>query len=396
MKIFRSYFITLTPKALLLLGLFISFNLVARLESHAQRTGDVKNVVTIDVLSQNSIYKQLWQPFIARWRKNHYIVSYGYKLDGRSDMGDLVCSITKDGGKTWTPPVMIFDHKEANGSQRYAYANGVLFKPEGQNLVWCFAMRCPMYYSDSEDSELCTAYSSDGGYSWTQVELNNKFHSPLITNAGIVTVKENGITNYLLPVHRNTLRHDPKGDKEQFVLESTNLLVWDLAGYIPGPEDVWLHEGNIAEGDHPGELKMVMRTAKYHESKSALDIPRAYSSTSTDNGKTWSKAVEEPALYNAAAKGFFGKDGKGRHIYVYNDGKRGERRGLYYVVKEQGSDWSKPSLFYWDNNRNSYPTLLQTEPGFFICVWDSSNDPHKKRTAIRFGILNLNDVKLQK
>lgn len=367
----------------LLLTAFCFTNMMAQ-------EGDVKNVVTIDLLPQNSLYKQLWQPFIARWQKNHYIVSYGYKLDGRSDMGDLVCSITKDGGKTWTPPVMIFDHTQANGSQRYAYANGVLFKPEGQNLVWCFAMRCPMYYSDSEDSELSAAYSSDGGYSWTQVELNNNFTSPLITNAGIITVKENGIAKYLLPVHRNTLRHDPKGDREQFVLESNDLLVWDLAGYVPRPEGVWLHEGNIAEGDHPGELKMLMRTAKYYERKSALDVPRAYSSISKDNGKTWSKAVEEPKLYNAAAKGFFGKDKLGKHIYVYNDGPREDRKRLWYVVREAGGKWSSPRLFYFNNNRNSYPTLIEKEPGVFLCVWDSSNDPDVKRSLIRFGILDLN------
>ena len=357
----------------------------------AQKTGDVTDVATIDVLPPNSIYKQVWQPFIETWKKNYYVVAYGIKLDGKSDMGDIVCSITKDGGKSWSAPVMIFDHQLHNGTQRYAYANAVLFRPEGQDIIWCFGMRCKLTQSDSEDSELCAAYSCDGGLSWIQVELWMDFHSPLITNAGVVPVKENGITKYLLPVHRNTVRHDPLGDREQFVLESTNLLNWKLASYIPRPDEVWIHEGNIAEGDAPGELKIVMRTAKYYKDKEALDSRRAYSSVSTDNGKTWSEATEEPALFNTASKGFYEKDSQGRHIYVYNDGDRGVREGLYYVTKEPGKDWSKPKLFYWDNNHNSYPTLIEKEPGVFLCVWDSSDDPDVKRSVIRFGVLDIND-----
>ena len=38
---------------------------------------------------------------------------------------------------------------------------------------------------------------------------------------------------------------------------------WKLEAFIPQPETekVFLHEGNIAPGDAPGELKIVMRTA---------------------------------------------------------------------------------------------------------------------------------------
>ncbi|TFH50312.1 MAG: exo-alpha-sialidase [Bacteroidia bacterium] len=369
--------------------LFVSALMALVLPSVAQETGDVRDVVTIDRLPENTVYHRIYQPFIAQWDEDYYVVSYGLQLRGKTDMADIMCSITRDGGKTWSPPSRIFDHRIPNGSRQYAYANPVLFIPEGQRIIWYFGMRCPISYSDSEDSELCAAYSCDGGVTWQQVELRMRFHSPVITNAGVVTVSDNGMTRYLLPVHRNTLRHDPKGDREQFLLESSNLLDWNLAGYIPRPADVWLHEGNIAEGDEPDELKIVMRTAKY-SNVGTLEPPRAWSSVSKDNGKTWSMAEEEPALWNTASKGFFGKDSKGRHIYVYNDDARQVRRGLYYVVKEPGGKWSDPKLFYWNNDRNSYPTLIEKEPGVFLCVWDSSDDPDNKRTAIRFGILDLN------
>lgn len=371
-------------KTLLIFALFAATCL-----SQAQGTGDVMNVVTIDRVPENSVYHRIYQPFIAKWDKDHYVVSYGLQLRGKTDMADIMCSITRDGGKTWSPPSRIFDHRIPNGSRQFAYANPVLFIPEGERIIWYFGMRCPIYYPDSEESELVAAYSCDGGVTWQHVELRMGFHSPVITNAGVVPVKENGMTTYLLPVHRNTLRHDPKGDRELFVLQSTNLLDWKLAGYIPRPADVWLHEGNIAEGDNPDELKIVMRTAKY-SNVGTLDPPRAWSSVSRDNGETWSMAVEEPALWNTASKGFFGNDSFGRHIYVYNDDERRVRKGLYYVVKEPGKEWSRPKLFYWDNNCNSYPTLIEKEPGVFLCVWDSSDDPDQKRKTIRFGILDLN------
>jgi len=87
-----------------------------------------------------------------------------------------------------------------------------------------------------------------------------------------------------------------------------------------------------------------------------------------------------------------GKDSMGRQIYVYNDDERSVRRGLYYVIREPGKNWSKPRLFYWDKNCNSYPTLIEKEPGVFLCVWDSSENLDTKRTVIRFGILDLNQL----
>jgi hypothetical protein len=44
-------------------------------------------------------------------------------------------------------------------------------------------------------------------------------------------------------------------------------------------------------------------------------------------------------------------------------------------------------LFYQADNRNSYPTLIEDKPGQWLAVWDSSNEPDRPRTAIRFGRL---------
>ena len=98
----------------------------------------------------------------------------------------------------------IFDHRLPLGPLRVAYANPILFQPPGQSIIWCFAMRCPLIYRDSENSQLSAAYSVDGGRSWQPVELAVHWQSPLIVVAGIYTVREaDGRPRYLLPTAQN-------------------------------------------------------------------------------------------------------------------------------------------------------------------------------------------------
>ncbi len=350
--------------------------------------GDVADVVTIDTLEPDGPYDKIWEPFIARWTDKHLVAAYGLQVRKKPDMGDIVCSISRDAGKTWSPRVMVFDHRLRNGTVQYAYNNAVLFRPPGQDVIWLFAMRVPLHYRNSENADLVAAYSADGGYSWQHVELAMDYQSSLIIVAGIETVERDGVTTYLLPAHRNSLRHDPHGDRRQFVLESTSLLHWKLAGYVPYAEDdaVFLHEGGIAEGDSKDELKIVMRTADMTRER-PLDPPLAYSSVSKDGGRTWSTAKPETQLPNFRSKSYFAKAANGTHLYVYSDSV--ERRGLYYKTRAGGKPWSDVRTFYEADNRNSYPTLIEDKPGRWLAVWDSSNDPDRQRTAIRFGRLKL-------
>lgn len=359
-------------------------------EDEAYR-GDVEDVVTIDVLDPEGPYDKIWEPFIARWTDEHLIAAYGLQVRGKMDMGDIVCSLSHDGGRTWSERITVFDHRVRNGSVQYAYNNSVLFRPPDQDVVWLFVMRAPMHYRDSENADLVAAYTADGGYSWNHVELAMGYQGSLIIVAGLETVERDGVRHFLLPAHRNSRRHDPHGDRRQFVLESKSLLHWKLAGYVPYPDNdpVFLHEGKVAPvGD--GVLEMVMRTATMDHER-PLDPPLAYSTRSEDGGRTWSTARPEPELPNYRAKSFFGRDSSGRHIYVYGDSAF--RRGLYYKTRAPGGDWSPQRTFYDGGNLNSYPTLLE-EPsadgaGEWLAVWDSSESPDRRRTAIRFGRLSV-------
>ena len=267
---------------------------------------------------------------------------------------------------------------------QFAYANSVLYKPPGQDVLWCFAMRCPMNYPDSEDSQLAAAFSGDGGRSWTPVELAMHYTGPLITvSGGIYRILENGQPRYLLPVHRSTRRHDPLGTRDLFVLSSTSLLEWRLSGYVPQPESgrVFLQEGNLAPGDADGQLKLVMRTADYDNEGKALEPPRAFSSTSSDGGRTWTPAQQEPDLWNSDAKAYFGRAADGTHLYVYSDGPAWSRMALRYKTQPPGGPWSAEHTFYDAGIHNSYPTLMEIAPGNFRAVWDSGTENAIARTS---------------
>ena len=372
--------------------------------SHAQNAahkGDVTDVRVIRRLEQHPYAWKVWQPFIIQGdKKKDLLVAFGVQVNGKNDMGDILASLSRDDGDSWEEPVPVFDHRERQGAIQFAYANPVLYRAPGQDVVWCFAMRCPLVYRNSEESQLVGAFTADGGRSWTPVEMAMHYTGPLILNAGIVEAEFKGQQRFLLPAHRNTLAADPRGSRDHFILSSTSLLEWKLEAFIPQPTNapVFLHEGNIAPGDAPGELKIVMRTANYDEDSLTTDPPRAYSSVSKDGGRTWSIAKEEPDLYNAKSKGFFGRAADGTHIYVYNDGPaqrgsapgfpHGGRTSLRYKTKPPGGAWSAEKTFFDAGIKNSYPTLLEVAPGDFRAVWDSGT-ADTARTHIHFGKLKL-------
>ena len=357
--------------------------------------GDVSEVRVIRRVTQHPYAWRVWQPFIIQGeRQRDLIVAFGAMVNGKKDMGDILATVSQDDGDTWEEPVAIFDHRQRHGAIQFAYANPVLYRAPGQDVIWCFAMRCPIAFENSEESTLVAAFTADGGRTWTPVELAMHYTGPLITNAGIVETEIDGRKLFLLPAHRNTLQNDPRGSRDHFVLSSTSLLEWNIEAYIPQPTTarVFLHEGNIAPADTPGDLKIVMRTANYDDSSLTTDPPRAYSSVSTDGGHTWSVSKEEPELHNAKSKAFFGQASGGTHIYVYNDGpaqrEPGGRMALRYKTKAPGGLWSEQKTFYDAGIKNSYPTLIEVAPGDFRAVWDSGT-PDRPRTHIHFGKLRL-------
>jgi len=369
--------------------------------------GEVTDLRVLARLEEHPGFWRTWQPALAEWesrRRNrrHLVAAYGAMLNGKKDMGDIIVKVSTNDGDSWGDPITVFSHRERQGAVQYCYANPVLYKPEGQEVLWLFVMRAPINYRNSEESQLAAAFTADGGYSWTQVEMAMSYTGHLILCAPPVETVINGQRRFLLPAHRNTLAADPFGDREHFVLSSTSLLEWRLEAFIPQPAEgprVFLHEGGLARGEAPGELRIVMRTAGYEDTNQTTNPPRAYSSVSRDGGRSWTPAEPEPELHNAKAKGFYTQLRDGGHIYMYNDGPQqrdltwpgfpqGGRTSLRFKVRSPNGGWGPERTLFHAGIKNSYPTLIEVAPGELRVVWDSGT-ADTPRTHLHFGKLRL-------
>ena len=148
---------------------------------------------------------------------------------------------------------------------------------------------------------------------------------------------------YILPVHRNTLRHDPHGGQEQFVLENSNLLEWKLAGYIPQPGagPVFVHEGNLAACDGAG-LKVVMRTELRPRCESASNRRPP----TRGSARTAAAPVARPRLSRTVQHG-------GENVFRTGCARQSglrvglspawQRRGLAYKIRKPGESWGDES-----------------------------------------------------
>ena len=226
--------------------------------SHAEDTahkGDVTDLRVIRRVEQHPYAWKIWQPFIIQGhKKKELLVAFGVQVNGKNDMGDILVSLSRDEGDTWEAPVPVFDHRERQGAIQFAYANPVLYRAPGQDVIWCFAMRCPIVFRNSEESQLVGAFTADGGRSWTPVEMAMHYTGPLILNAGIVETEIQGQRRFLLPAHRNTLQKDPLGSRDHFILSSSSLLEWRLEAFI--------RESFVRDAGGAGAGRQVLGTAR--------------------------------------------------------------------------------------------------------------------------------------
>src|SRR3954470_8805160 len=113
---------------------FLFLALIGTLHA-ADFTGDVTNVAVVRSVEQQPGSALLWEPYIAEWKPKHLVVAYGAGIPGKTDMGDIVASVSTNDGDTWSEPAFVFDHNQRFGAMQFGYANAVLYKPPGQDVM---------------------------------------------------------------------------------------------------------------------------------------------------------------------------------------------------------------------------------------------------------------------
>src|SRR5258708_18737539 len=81
----------------------------------ADYTGDVTDVRVIRRFEQHPGSSLLWEPYIAQWKDKQLVAAFGAGIPGKSDMGDILASVTANDGDTWSDPVYVFDHNQRQG-----------------------------------------------------------------------------------------------------------------------------------------------------------------------------------------------------------------------------------------------------------------------------------------
>ncbi len=290
------------------------------------------------------------------------------------DMGDILCAISHDDGKTWSPPACI-----VVSDTQWAYANVILYS-HGQTLH-AFIGRCPASSPHSEQQVIVSRVSRDDGATWTDGEL--EMHYPHPTIGGGKVIRFGG--RFLMPFHRNDHGFASKADQNirngsghypllyhekptrlHGVLVSEDLRVWRLGGIVPQisgtpAANAFLQEGFLAPAnDGGGGLLLVMREGDWHVPlndqpgapgpwKLILATGSVFVSRSPD-GLHWSPAEPWPDIPNHNTKGAFLTDSHGRHIALYNDASDRER--LFAIMRRPGGRaWSAPFLLAGSDER---------------------------------------------
>ena len=295
----------------------------------------------------SSKYSKVHTSDIEKYDSNNIVTAWRAEnsVNYHADSGDILFSYSSDGGSTWSTAGYLFQRNSS-----YQYGNVILFNNAG--TIYAFVGRCSANDTNSELQKIVCKKSNDKGHTWTSVTLSNSY-----TNCTIIGGKiyKSG-SNFLMPFHRND-----NGTKIVGVLTSTNLTSWSLAGTVPNSTGIFLQEPFIScNYSDPNTLWMVMR---------AETGGLAYSSTSTNNGVTWTSAAVESSLpnYNAKSPVATTSEATKRYVYLYNDDAN--RNTLYYKTKLPSGSWTSGTLFAdYGSNSDQYPMMIENTAGQYYTV----------------------------
>jgi len=262
---------------------------------------------------------------------------------------DVCIWVSRKVNGKWTEAINV-----ANGIQndtlRYPCWNPVLYQVPGADLL--------LFYKIGPSPSTWKGFmksSTDGGITWSaQRALPEGFLGP-IKNKPVL------LKNGMLLCPSST---EGKGWQVHFEASADNGKTWQYIGPINDGKD----------------MKAIQPSVLFHKDGSLQIFCRSQnrailSSTSTDNGKTWS-ALEKTSLpnNNSGTDAVTLKDG--RQLLVYNHvlppGKeiKGARTPLNVAISNDGVKWYAASILEDSPiGQYSYPSVIQTSDGMVHIVY---------------------------
>jgi hypothetical protein len=313
-------------------------------------------------------------PAVARAANGDIVILFTRSEEHMGPNGEILLVRSTDNGKTWRPPVIIYDTviddresgltKLENGDL-LAHFRSVKFTPGTyENLPasayeehvlekWIEYVGRNSYQNADHLSRSWHALSTDNGLTWSKPSPGrDSIHGGLQLQDGTLMV-----ASY----------RDNKGNIGVYTSQ-TPLGEWSLSATIrcPKPESIRFGEPHILQ--LPGGRIVMMMRATAIPYDDGADRCRLWGSYSDDNGLTWSEPYETP-LWGYPPHLTQLSDGRILCTYGYRRPPFGQRA----CISDDGITWElENEIILRDDAANKdlgYPVSLELEPGRILSIY---------------------------
>lgn len=336
---------------------------------------------------QNSLFAYQGWPTIARDENGTlYVVASGFRVNHICPFGKTVMYISKNEGKTWTPPIVINDTYMDDRDAGIVYmGNGRLLvswfthSAKAYNSVWKESienMSSPAshdavmgmlsgYDKLPKEEQLSGSYviiSEDYGVTWSDI-----IYVPVSAPHGPTLCKDGSLLYLGLPLYqedRETINHAPK---PMLYKSKDGGYTWDFCADFDPPS--WMENGEWLDEPHVLELPngRIIGAFRIEETfKLAITF-------SDDGGKTWSDVADIGVL------------GSPPHLMMHSSGALictyGRRTKSGEILNAQGAIVSYDNGTTWEDlyviddsatHRGwdlGYPSTVELDDGSLITAY---------------------------
>lgn len=294
--------------------------------------------------------------------------------NGDSPNGFFMLASSDDGGKTWSQPRVVIDPTDLPGKpNRRSLVGNLWTDPLGR--LWCFFDQSLGYFDGRGGDWYIRCDNPDAAEpTWSKPV---RFADGCTLNKP--TVLKNG--DWLLPVSLWTRdRIHPWGEArdfpgvESFKDSHQNLDAIRMANVFASSDQgkTWQRRGGVRFPDTDFDEHMIIERKDGSLWMLARTTKGISESVSTDQGVTWSPAVES-TIKNVSARFFIRRLASGKLLLVKNgptDVRLPRRSSMMaFLSSDDGKTWGK-GLLLDDRSEVSYPDGIQAPDGTIHILYD--------------------------
>lgn len=299
-------------------------------------------------------------------------------------INDMLAIRSKDKGKTWEKPVVAFDIDY----NQHAF---IPFIPKNTKRIYAFGTQpvFAMYVNKEglqENTPIGYRYSDDDGHTWSEVRFIRPVNDPEFRGMSVMRMTETDKGTWLLGSHEADWSYKPLITRQYLLRSEDKGATWEL---LPGKRHGGWHAKGFSRMDEGRPINIgndkvffMTRTPEGH----------LWSSTSADDGKTWSPLKPTPLVHPDAPPMLFKlSDNKtliafhhNRHHDLDYTGLSGSKREImmdrselwFSLSKDNGETWDEPRLFLVNALAEAYVSHFRNYQCSYMDVFADNGELH--------------------